>query len=990
MMFLSGRSNRKALALIIVAGVLAVLAILAACFVTLARLERRASQRRIHQTQALFLARSGVEDALARMDAGQNPVASGNAYRGEDWDSDGILSSFEARQLINRAAGQLAALGSCPLDRALSPSFHKRTSATNLDPALLAVDGRQRGTSGLLATDEALTYAMKVEDESGKINVNGGFLDSGDRDNNGAGDGIGDHRDVDVRLTTLVSDTGLGWNFQLCQILGALGQEPELGMPATFGTDVLTRRPLGGYVSIVQLQSLLSTTTDLSPYLTTSSWVDRKVIQPNSVQLSGNAVNEIKKLRVPLALDLAGRPPVNLNTAPRALLRALLRRLGGYNCHDCAESFYITLSPLFAGVPNPSVVDGFVDQMLVRRASNPFRDWTDFSAFCDDTIPALANAVPGAPAAYIARRFCLPDLVKANFDPNTALNKDLPDQLKFRFLDKSDLKVWSTEGCFESTGIFRITGLGRVRGADGKLLAERHLAITVRLFDLLRQTTQKDFLAGRPLGQCHSLSTGSLPVTGAGASWKTWGPSSAPGLSTLSYPNPPTVPSSSAADFDGYLGLATVEASPPSPLVGGRLMFLHHLDDSWTADSAVDPDRVTPGPSDSKLSAALTSSVWPSSGEANTLRPDGLHIQRDRCPAFLASNMPAPTFSGANGYNRGEVSLWVKPAVGATHMYDFSSVKGVDFDNTQVLLIGRQKTAPPGWGVIQENRVALGAADSGRERPVTLTSADIPLRRPMLRWALETVHFDTNETVAGDELKFDLRSVHPAVSKNPETGVFYTLYNTTSSSDLFARDTLPGTSALIVLGHPGPARIVVAYNASSYAVIDEVCICDFGDAAFSAVPRMGTWAADRFNDGRYYKENDARFLSASLSPDGGASRLLWARWTAYLPKENRKEIESYNVRPTGVEDRLLDPRLLNSAVELELLDRSGGFSSVPLQGLTQGGRIGRTLDGFRYRVTFKPNLADLSDPVLESPFLDDVTFAWQPQGGPRILAWSDR
>ena len=52
---------------------------------------------------------------------------------------------------------------------------------------------------------------------------------------------------------------------------------------------------------------------------------------------------------------------------------------------------------------------------------------------------------------------------------------------------------------------------------------------------------------------------------------------------------------------------------------------------------------------------------------------------------------------------------------------------------------------------------------------------------------------------------------------------------------------------------------------------------------------------------------------------------------------------------------------------------------------------------FRYRVTLQAGLVDpgtglpfadpQNHPVLESPFFDDITFAWQPVTGPKTLSW---
>ncbi len=962
------------MALLVVLGVLSLMGVLVTAFVSMARLERRASQQRICQTQALLLARSGIEDAMARLSAGQDPSFLRNCYGGEDADlSGGVLSPAEAAEEIFRP-GQ-ADRETCPLRFAQRPSF---ATFSGVSPRACPADGRRRGFSGLLSgkiDGPERAYALKLEDESAKINVNGGFLDASDRDS----DGIPDFRDPVVRLSTAASDNGLGWNGQLCRILGNLGQEPELGMPVTFGTDVLIRRPPGGYASIAQVQSLLGTATDLSPWLTTSSWIDRKVVQPNGCMAGGvNAMNEVKKMRQPLLLSPSGRPPVNLNAAPRPVVRALLKDLRGYNWHDYT-------SPSLVELTSTSGISIFADKILARRASSAFRDWADFSAFCD-TLPTLVSTLTGFSAPEYNARFYLPDLLKANFDPNTCLNKDLPDQLRFRFLDKSDLKGWSTEGCFEPTGIFRISSLGRVLGADGRLLAERNISLSLSVWDLLRHTTQRDFLAGRRLEECHSLATGFLPTTGSApfCAWRSWGAASTRGLATLSYPNPPSAPVSSASDFDGCLGLAMVDVSGSNMPGGtGTLRFLHHLDDSWTADSAIAPARVTPGPGDSLLAPSFSDGVWPASGEPGTLRPDGLHLQQNRCPAFLATNLPLPTSAGDDQYNHGVVSFWSKPTFVGRVNYRFSVVKGAD-PRTQILLIGNTSLWDNMWGVNIENR---DSSDNARQ--VRLNPNMIPMRLPMLRWALETVHFDTDERVAGQDLRFDLRTVYPPVASNPNT--VYGFMNTTLSSDLWAWDTVPGTNGVLVLGSPLTSRVS---NSSTNSVIDEVCICDFGDDGGFARDQMDAFALRRFADGRYYKDDDARFLSASLQPNAGsAGKLLWARWTTYLPRENRVEL---SVGPTLPYNRQIDSRLSTSAVELELMALGGTLAGPVLQKLSWGESIGRTLTGFCYRITFKSNpvdpitgLPDLNQPVLESPCLDDITFACQPLSGPRILGWSE-
>jgi len=896
---------RRGLALVLVVGVLGILVVLAASFVTMAHLERQASQRRLHAVRALLVARSGLEDALARLSTGQDP-------------------------------------------------------------------GRLEGAT----FRDGASCSLRVEDESAKINVNGGFLDASDRDRGGLGDGVPDYRDREVRryAPSAANDPGWGWNYQLYRILGLLGQEPELGLP-TLGTDVLARRPLGGYRSIAQLQELIGVTTDLSPWLTTSSWIDRKVVQPTgkadffppSTWYGSNSMNETKKYRLPLAVDAAGRPPVNLNAAPRPVLRALLAELTGFN-------FYNPSSPVPVLLTDRAAVELIADRMIQRRSAAPWTDWADFSAFCD-TLPALLGGVPST-AAF---RIYLPDLMKANFDSNTALSKDLPDQIKFRFVDKSDLRVWSTEGCLEPSGVFRISSLGRVLDAGGRLLARRELSMTARVWDLLRQTTQKDFLAGRPLALCHSLSTGLVPSTGAGASWRTW---TGNGLATLSYPHPPTVPPAQAADFDGWLGLATLEDRVSMPPGAVRLGFLHHFDDSWTADSAVAPGRV-PGSSDTDLQVTLTSGTWPSNGsEPNSFRPDGLHVQQGRSPGYSVLNFPSATsnllYPGAS-FNHAVVSLWVKPTLPKYSLH-FSLMKGT-LPGTQIFQMGLTDYISGAWGTFLENRTEQ-LVDP--ERAAWVRRPDQPLRAPLLRWALESAYFDTDEA-PGDELHFDLRSVYPPFSRDPDDAKYATPFDRALSEDLLAYDwttRVPGRFVIgnLDLGRNGNTR---ANNNMANAVIDEVVICDFGNDGPAAKGLMARMASDRFADGRYYKENDGLFLSDRLVPGGESSRLLWAQWTAYLPREVRKEISG-----STTVDRLQDPSLAGADVALDLLDPDGTFTS-PGRRLSPRGSLAHK-GPFRYRVLFRPT-PDWSSPqrenqpVLETPFLDDVTFAWQPALGPTIL-----
>jgi hypothetical protein len=630
------------IALLVVVGVLGILAVLAAAFVTLAQLERRASTQRLNSTKAALLARSGIEDALARLSAGQEA-----AYGGEDWALDGYDPYDQAQEVFGPGVLDLE---TCPVRHALRPTWFKRDGTGK--PWRTPVEGRERGHSGELRAGSA--YVLKVEDESAKINVNGGFLDGGDRDNNGTGDGIPDHRDPDVRVDPAdPKDTGLGWNFQLARILGILGQQPEVGIP-TLGTDVLQNRPQGGYGSVTELQQRIGTSKDLSPFLTTSSWIDDKVVHPNAYDAQPGQVtwSGVKLTRAPLLQEPGGRAPVNLNAASRPVLAALLEGLAGI-CWQTEQR------PVPRALTAPQAA-AVADTILAAR---PFGTWGGFATFCD----ALAGPFPAPLNGFDTGHWGggnldAADLIKSNFDPNLITAKQLPDQILFRWVDKSDLTIWSTEGSLGPTGAFRIAAVGRILGARGDLLAEASASAEAGVFSLLRHTTQKDFTGNRPLQDYLSLAAATHHTTGASnPSWKTWAGSQ--GLAVMTYPCPPSaVVQQRDSDIEGILGLATVEMPRSLPAGALKISFLHHVDDAWDADLGGDLQQKG-GPTAASLQPDVTEAVWPATPgvEPSTFYPDGMHAQRLRAPAFQAApNLPPPG-PGPFPTNHGALGFWVKP-----------------------------------------------------------------------------------------------------------------------------------------------------------------------------------------------------------------------------------------------------------------------------------------------------------------------------------------
>jgi hypothetical protein len=508
----------------------------------------------------------------------------------------------------------------------------------------------------------------------------------------------------------------------------------------------------------------------------------------------------------------------------------------------------------------------------------------------------------------------------------------------------------------------------------------------VEAFTLLRQTSQADFVSGRPMQDCLSQSTdGLLPTTGASASWPGW--PGGTGLAAMTYPSPPTALPGQAAAFDGSIGLASYNLTPSVP-PGTTMKFLHHLDDSWNADPpSVFPARVS-HPDNLMLQTSVQGSVWPDPAlgdparRPNTLCPDGVHEQRARSPAFQATgHFPVSYAPGDTPSNHGVLSYWAKACLAqyGDHM-QFSCVRSSGL-LTQALSTGGQSWQAT-WLIVMESKADALEFPFERQWHVR-HGASYTKPMPGQRWNLVTAMFDTDELATGlaaTDARIMVRGVTGSGMDIPNGITYTSSLSPTDRQDLLE----PGLRFVL-----GPWS---TFHVNS--VIDEFAIMDFGDGGAAAASLLSPWHADRFKDGRYYRKNDARFLSARLDPSPGRpTRLLSAAWTAYLPKESRKEA-SYSGSPAGY-PRVLDPILAKSSLGVELLDASGTLVSPALQTLSPGALIRLNLPGFRYRVTFRPDPLDpatgLPDPdnqpVLESPWLDDITFAWQPLSGPRLLVW---
>jgi hypothetical protein len=317
----------------------------------------------------------------------------------------------------------------------------------------------------------------------------------------------------------------------------------------------------------------------------------------------------------PCWIDITSRAPVNINTAPRQILVALLMDLEGFfvlpqlrtagllidvGYHKGYSFYYPSAGTIFPGElgvifrtarVDQTMAEAIAEHIITAREKSPFRSWTQFNGFVDNLVDRGIIAETKHSASYfnflrlepdiydyftyklqVWDRYryyaskALGDAIKANFNPNLHLNELNPNSAIWQLVDKTDLIKNSTEFCFLPTGYFEIESVGQVLRAeweDGKfhispyllimkdsfehnnqIMGQRRLRVEVKLWDLYRETAQRDFYQG-------SFSPNTAPYATNG----NWGCETGPELQNGYGPF--------ENEFEGYVTLSTVGGSLP-------------------------------------------------------------------------------------------------------------------------------------------------------------------------------------------------------------------------------------------------------------------------------------------------------------------------------------------------------------------------------------------------------------------------------------------
>lgn len=417
-----------------VLSVIAVLALLVTAFASITRLERQASQNQLDAERARFLAWSGVERAKFELRRAMlTPGYPAPWMRYEPALID-TAGATTVPALETTGSSTAGQPDSGPSFRAfLSPLPQPWASP----PASGAVPPWPSGFLGSSYYTDPANPNMLGDYYSLKVVDNNSLLYVNDANPN-----------LQKMLETLMLEVGADTS-KATQIIAARATKPE------------------GFQHVSELRQILGTDYDkVSPFLTCHAWVNRRVIENTGTH----------------GLRTGARAPVNINQAPFPVLVAVLYGISsaGVSAVDIAQAE--TLANAIIARRRASYAGGTGTGTSSGAVRYGFSGWGEFFEFLQ-TDGGLSNAQAA--------------MILANCNPNTDLNKLVPDITIFRVVDKSDLTGATTEFCFNPCGVFTIESLGVVLNREGVPAAQDKVRSVVRVFERYHETSQLDFETDR-------------------------------------------------------------------------------------------------------------------------------------------------------------------------------------------------------------------------------------------------------------------------------------------------------------------------------------------------------------------------------------------------------------------------------------------------------------------------------------------------------------
>jgi len=426
------RSNRGVVLLFTIC-VLPLLAILGVVFATTARVERSVAATYVAGARARMLAVSGIDTAAARL----------RAIRGNrPWSS-------------TRDAWYCPDAPSVPVTALTKPSYDAGVKSHGFSYSIASA-----GTY----TDQGDIVTLRVTDCASRLYVNGRQASLG--------------KTLDALAWAVGQQTGSnvpadGWGDRVIAAREAL--------PARrFRDDEQLRQTLRAQVPVDVADRLM-------PYLTLWAWVDTNVIAP-APPAAGTTTESVAApdFQKDAAGVVAGRAPVDVNTATEPVLAACLAGLQGMELELVGYGNYSYRATTAIPRDKALVVAGLIAAYRTRVAD--FRTWEEFHAFVDGI--AMTGILTPSQA----------DAVKANANPNTLLSRFHPNrEVAFR-VQKADMTYATTEFAFDAMGYFRVESFARVLAPDGTEVSASRAVGVFKAYDAMRVTSQEQFETCRQAG----------------------------------------------------------------------------------------------------------------------------------------------------------------------------------------------------------------------------------------------------------------------------------------------------------------------------------------------------------------------------------------------------------------------------------------------------------------------------------------------------------
>ncbi len=388
----------------------------------------------------------------------------------------------------------------------------------------------------------------------------------------------------------------------------------------------------------------------------------------------------------------------------------------------------------------------------------------------------------------------------------------------------------------------------------------------------------------------------------------------------------------SAADYDGWIGLAT---STLSRSWLGAAPYADRILARWRTGSL---DAEFAGGSPAVVGEGALPTIAPVAGNVvpGHLLPDGCLSEAGAVLSYSAAGNVGPV--------RGTIAFWFKPswdAVRTTRTHHLVSLSRADAGGTQVFEFartGQGAGAPAG-------RTGFAFERSTIENPVADRRVRSTWAPAAHRWVHVALVYDFDEADGSRAIRVYVDGVEMPGSVYEEAARYALGPSEQATSAIAAGN-------LIRLGERAASIAYELPPTAPEATYDELLCDDVRSDAARIAALHG--------EGRFYSGGVADYLSTALSEIPSGAEVLHSAWTLRTPATGPAPAPVLSIEDAG--------------------------TSVASTADPAGLAIGRVPAGeLRYRVTFLAG--PTAAPLYEVPVVDDVTVAYSER--PRILSWEE-